>query len=126
AVIGPQKALGGSSGLSAVSASGKAWRLIDRPDAPVQSALSLMDLKRGWLDAGRGVLPGMPSALEFFAIDAALDRVEAEGIDAIAARHALAAAATRDAVRALALSTWVEDRCASNLVTTARLPHGIE
>ena len=35
AVIGPQKALAGSSGLSAVSVSEKAWRLIDRPDAPV-------------------------------------------------------------------------------------------
>ena len=85
--------------------------MIDRPDAPVQSTLSLMDLKRNWLDAGRGVLPGMPSALEFFALEAALDRVEAEGLDAVVARHTLAGAATRDAVRALGLSTWVEDAC---------------
>ena len=32
AVIGAQKALAGSSGLSAVCVSGKAWRLIDRPE----------------------------------------------------------------------------------------------
>lgn len=85
AVIGPQKALGGPSGVSALSVSARAWRIIDRPDAPAQSVLSLADLKRDWLDAGRGALPGMPSALEFFALEAALDRVEAEGLDAVVA-----------------------------------------
>jgi aspartate aminotransferase-like enzyme len=125
AVIGPQKALGGSSGLSAISVSEKGWRLIDRPDAPVQSTLSLLDLKRNWLDAGRGVLPGMPSALEFFALEAALDRIEAEGLDTATTRHTLAGAATRDAVRALGLSTWVEDSVSSDLVTAVRLPEGV-
>ena len=52
----------------------------DRPAGCAgQSTLSLIDLRRNWLDAGRGVLPGMPSALEFFALEAALDRVETEG-----------------------------------------------
>ena len=37
-----------------------AWRLIDRPDAPVQSTLSLIDLKRDWLDAGRGACRACP------------------------------------------------------------------
>ena len=125
AIIGPQKALGGSSGLSAISMSGEAWRLIDRPDAPFQSTLSLIDLKRNWLDTGRGALPGMPSALEFFALEAALDRVETEGLDAVIARHMLAAAATRDAIRALGLSCWVEDAAASDLVTAVTLPDSI-
>jgi aspartate aminotransferase-like enzyme len=125
AVVGPQKALGGSSGLSAVAVGERAWRLIDRPDAPVQSTLSLMDLKRNWLDKGRGVPPGMPSALEFFALEAALDRVEAEGLPSLVARHRRAGVATRDAVRALGLSTWVEDECSSDLVTAAELPDGI-
>jgi aspartate aminotransferase-like enzyme len=125
AVVGPQKALGGSSGVSAISVSKDAWRLIDRPGAPERSALSLMDLKRNWLDAGRGVLPGMPSALEFFALEAALDRVEAEGLDAVVARHRLAGIATRNAVRALGLSTWAKDASSSDLVTTVRLPDGV-
>ena len=126
AVIGAQKALAGSSGLSAVCLSGKAWRLIDRPEAPVHSSLSLVDLKRNWLDAGRGVLPGMPSALEFFALEAALDRIEAEGLEAVEARHTLAGAATRDAIRALGLSTWVADVSASDLVTALILPESVE
>jgi aspartate aminotransferase-like enzyme len=125
AVIGPQKALAGSSGLSVVAVSEKAWRLIDRPGAPEQSALSLLDLKRNWLDMGRGIPPGMPSALEFFALEAALDRVEAEALASIVARHSLAGAATRDAVRALDLSLWVEDASASDLVTSVTLPEGV-
>jgi aspartate aminotransferase-like enzyme len=126
AVIGPQKALGGSSGLSAISVSETAWRLIDRPGAPVQSALSLIDLKRNWLDAGRGQPPGMPSALEFFALEAALDRVETEGLEQLISRHSLAGAATRDAVRALGFSTWVEDEFSSDLVTALTLSGDIE
>ncbi|MEP9389266.1 aminotransferase class V-fold PLP-dependent enzyme [Mesorhizobium sp. KR9-304] len=126
AVIGPQKALSGSSGLSAVAVGAKAWQLIEQTRAPVQSTLSLVDLKRNWLDAGLGMLPGMPSALEFFALEAALDRVEAEGLDAIVRRHRLAGAATRDAMRALGLSTWVADASASDLVTALTLPEGVE
>lgn len=125
AVIGPQKALGGSSGLSAVSISKMAWRLIDRPDAPINSMLSLIDLKRNWLDTGRGVLPGMPSALEFFALEAALERVEAESLDATVTRHRKAGEATRDAVRALGLSTWTRDASSSDLVTAVVLPEGV-
>jgi aspartate aminotransferase-like enzyme len=128
AVTGAQKALGGSPGLSAVSVSRRAWTILDRPDAPRGSSLSIIDLKRDWLDAGRRSLPGMPSALEFFALEAALDRVEAEGLHCVLARHALASAAARDGLRALGLTLFVEDAFASNLVTAARLPDaaGIE
>jgi aspartate aminotransferase-like enzyme len=126
AVVGPQKALGGSSGISAVSVSKRAWALIDRPDALQRSTLSLLDLRRNWLDVGRGALPGMPSALEFHALEAALDRVEAEGLDAVIRRHASAAAATRYGVRALGLTPWVDDARASNLVTTVTLPDGVD
>jgi aspartate aminotransferase-like enzyme len=124
-VIGAQKSLGGSAGLSALSVSPKAWALIDRADGLEQSTLSLLDLKRNWLDRGRGALPGMPSALEFHALAAALDRVEDEGLDAIIARHAKAAAASRAGALALGLAPWVEPAHASNLVTAAALPESV-
>jgi aspartate aminotransferase-like enzyme len=126
AVIGPQKALGGPSGVSAISVSGRAWELIERPDALRRSSLSLLDLRENWLALGRGALPGMPSALEFHALEAALDRVDAEGLDTLIGRHARAAAATRAAVRALGLSPWADEDGASNLVTALRLPAGID
>ena len=125
-VIGAQKSLGGSAGLSALSVSPAAWTLIERPGGPQQSILSLLDLKHLWLDRGRPALPGMPSALEFHALAAALDRVETEGLSALIARHSQAGRASRAGVAALGLPLWVEERHASNLVTAVRLPEGIE
>lgn len=121
-VIGPQKSLGGSPGLSAISVSPAAWKLAGHAAAPAGSILSLLDHRRLWLDTGRGALPGMPSALEFWALRAALDRVEAEGLPALIARHVQAAEATRSGLVALGLKPWVAPGDASNLVTSARLP----
>ena len=126
AVIGPQKALAGPAGISALSVSAKAWNLIMRQGSPTDSVLSLADLKRLWLDAGRGVLPGTPAPLELWALEAALARVEAEGMDAVIARHQLAARATRTGLLALGLKLWAEDDRTSNLVTAALLPDGID
>jgi aspartate aminotransferase-like enzyme len=118
-VTGPQKGLGGPAGVSAVALGPRAWAAIDRPDAPRDSALSLADLRHKWLDAGRGALPGMPSALEWWALEAALARVEAEGIGAIVHRHGRARTAARAALTALGLPLWVaRESEASAFVTT--------
>lgn len=125
AVIGPQKALAGSAGLSALSVSPAAWDRILAPGATTLSTLSLADLKHNWLDKGRGALPGMPSALELHALDAALARVEAEGFETLLARHRLAAEATREALLALGLPEFTPPDTASNLTTAAMLPAGL-
>ena len=124
-VIGAQKALAGPAGLSALSVSPRAWASMQPQSAP--SNLSLLDLKTNWLDRGRGVVPGMPSALEFWALDAALDRVEAETLPVCIARHQDAAHATRDGVRQLGAALWIEDDTqASALATAVRVPSGID
>ncbi|OWV87769.1 aspartate aminotransferase [Rhizobium sp. R635] len=125
AIIGPQKALGGPAGVSALSVSRRAWELILRDDAPRDSILSLADLKR-WIDSGRQALPGTPAPLEFFALETALDRVEADGIETLIARHALAASATRAGLAALGAGAWVPPAKASNLVTAVPVPAGLE
>lgn len=125
-VVGPQKSLGGASGVSAVSVSPRAWRQIATPGGPTVSAVSLSDLRANWLDTGRGALPGMPSPIEFHALEAALDRIEAEGMDAVVARHTAAGAASRAALAALGLRAWVAGRDASNLVTAAQLADGVD
>jgi aspartate aminotransferase-like enzyme len=125
AVVGAQKALGGPAGLSAVAVNARAWAAMEA--GPRGSTLSLLDLKTEWLDRGRGALPGMPSALEFWALDKALERVEAEGLDAVIARHQLAKAASRAGLRALGIEPWIEDDArASALVTAAIVPEGVE
>lgn len=125
AVIGPQKALAGPAGASAISVSPAAWRLIAAEGGPRESSLSLLD-RKAWLDAGRGALPGTSASLEFFALEAALDRFEAEGLDAVLARHAQAAGATRDGLIALGAALWASPGRASHLVTTAKLPDGVD
>ncbi|XKM38511.1 aminotransferase class V-fold PLP-dependent enzyme (plasmid) [Rhizobium ruizarguesonis] len=124
AVIGPQKALGGPAGLSALSVSGRAWDLILRDGAPRESILSLADL-RTWIDSGRSGLPGTPAPLEFFALETALDRIEAEGLENVVARHALAASATRAGLAALGAPAWVPAAKASNLVTSVPVPEAL-
>lgn len=126
AVIGPQKALAGPAGVSAISISQKAWELLSHGAAPENSMLSLLDQKKLWLDAGRGAVPGTPAPLEFFALEAALDRIEAEGLASINERHKRAAAAARAGIKALGITTWVEETQASALVSTAILPDTVE
>ncbi|MBN7806918.1 alanine--glyoxylate aminotransferase family protein [Agrobacterium rosae] len=122
AVIGPQKVLAGTAGLSAISVSPKAWTLLQHDKALRISMLSLLDQKEQWLDLGRHALPGTPAPLEFFAVQAALDRVETEGIGQVQKRHQLAQQATRAGLLALGAQLWVPDPLASVLVTTAVLP----
>ncbi len=123
-VVGPQKAIQGPAGLSAVSVSAGAWAAMGE-GAP--SALSLPDLRSGWLATGRGALPGMPSALEFWALEAALDELDAEGLAARIARHRRAAAASREGLIAMGVAPWVADAArASALATAAPVPDGLE
>lgn len=125
-VIGPQKALGGPTALSAVTVSPLAWGAMN-PPAAWPSNLSLGDIKRHWLDSGRGQPAGMPSALEFWALEAALDRVEAETLPRLIARHELAARASRVALVALGVTPWItDDAQASTLATAAPIPSGVD
>jgi aspartate aminotransferase-like enzyme len=126
AVIGPQKALAGPAGVSAISVSQKAWELLSHGAAPENSMLSLLDQKKLWLETGRSALPGTPAPLEFFALEAALDRIEAEGLASTNERHKRAAFATRAGIRALGIGAWVEEAHASALVSTAILPDTVE
>ncbi|HEY4201929.1 MAG TPA: aminotransferase class V-fold PLP-dependent enzyme [Devosiaceae bacterium] len=127
AVIGPQKALGGPAALSIAAISPRAWAEMAKAPKFSPSILSLTDIKEVWLDRGRGALPGMPSALDFWALEAALDRVEAEGLAALIAQHELAGRASRAGLLALGVEPWIiAEAEASTLVTAAPVPAGID
>ncbi|WP_399088353.1 pyridoxal-phosphate-dependent aminotransferase family protein [Streptomyces sp. BBFR2] len=128
-VIGGQKALAGPAGVSAVSVSARAWERIEaNPQAPRRSYLSLLDWKQRWIDGGRTALPHAPAQLEMLALEQAVDRVDAEGLDAAIARHRAASAATRAGVRALGgLTPYVtRDEDAAPVATTLRAPDGLD
>lgn len=129
-VIGAQKAMGGPAGVSAVSVSERAWaRIAANPRAPRRSYLSLLDWKERWIDGGRKALLHAPAQLEMLALEACVERIEAEGLDAVTARHASAAAATRAGASALGggLEPYVyEARDAAPVATTLRTPAGVD
>ncbi|MGW2211368.1 pyridoxal-phosphate-dependent aminotransferase family protein [Streptomyces sp. NPDC001781] len=127
-VIGAQKAMGGPAGVSAISVSERAWeRMAANPAAPRRSYLSLLDWKERWIDAGRKALPHAPAQLEMLALEACVERIEADGLDAVTARHRDLARATRAGALALGggLGPYVrEERDAAPVATTLRAPEG--
>ncbi|WP_299536594.1 alanine--glyoxylate aminotransferase family protein [uncultured Streptomyces sp.] len=129
-VIGAQKAMGGPAGVSAVSVSDRAWeRIAANPHAPRHSYLSLLDWKQRWIDGGRKALLHAPAQLEMLALEACVERIEAEGLEPLMARHAAAAAATRAGAVALGaeLTPYVhEARDAAPVATTLRAPAGVD
>ncbi|MGC9439192.1 pyridoxal-phosphate-dependent aminotransferase family protein [Streptomyces sp. WG5] len=129
-VIGAQKAMGGPAGVSAVSVSERAWaRMAANPGAPRRSYLSLLDWRERWIGGGRKALPHAPAQLEMLALEACVERIEAEGLETVTARHAAAAAATRAGVLALGggLEPYVyEAKDAAPVATTLRTPSGVD
>ncbi|WP_141309034.1 pyridoxal-phosphate-dependent aminotransferase family protein [Streptomyces spinoverrucosus] len=128
-VIGAQKAMGGPAGVSAVSVSERAWaRMAANPRAPRRSYLSLLDWKERWVDAGRKALLHAPAQLEMLALDACVERIEAEGLATVMSRHTSAAAATRAGALALGggLEPYVHQATeAAPVATTLRAPSGV-
>lgn len=128
-VIGGQKAMGGPAGVSAVSVSERAWtRMAANPRAPRRSYLSLLDWRERWIDGGRKALPHAPAQLEMLALEACLERIEAEGPESVMTRHRTAALATRAGAVALGggLEPYVHEAGeAAPVATTLRAPAGV-
>jgi aspartate aminotransferase-like enzyme len=127
AVIGPQKALAGPAGISVAAVSGRAWRAMsDNPTAPRDSVLSLLDWKQRWVDSDRTVIPTTAVPLEVLALEAAVERVLAEGLKSVQRRHRCAAAASRAGARALGLAPYAPDGEAAVVATTLLAPSGTD
>ena len=128
AIVAPQKALGGSPGLSLLHVSEAAWRHIEaNPRAPRGSALSVLD----WRDAHRPgrAFPFTPSVSEIYGLHSILAQYLAEGPENVQARHRTAARAVRAGARALGLALWADTghgAILSDTVTALRLPDGVD
>jgi aspartate aminotransferase-like enzyme len=117
--VSAQKALGGPAGVCAVAISDRAWSALEsNPAAPRDSALSLLDWRERWIQAGRKAIPQIPHHLETRALADALGRVEQEGLAATIARHQSSRDATRAGLRALGLEPWVADDAGAAAVAT--------
>lgn len=125
-VTGPNKCLGCPPGLSLLAVSPRGWaKMKANPAAPRDSILSILD----WEEAAKPdkPFPFTPSVAEINGLNAALDLYLAEGPEAVWARHALTAEATRAGIQAMGLRLWAaEERFASPTCTAVRIPEGTD
>ena len=125
-VAGAQKCLAGPPGMSLMSVSEDAWRVIKaNPAAPRSSFLSMLDWKEQWIDGEK--FPFTPSVVDLYGVEAACDIVLEQGLEASFAQHELAARATRAGVRAMGLTLWAcRDEIATACTTAITVPEGLD
>lgn len=123
AVTGSQKGLMCPAGLGILGASQKALKASDT--ATMRRAYFEFSDMRQTVETG--YFPYTPPTQILHGLRRALDRIHAEGLDAVIARHARLAEGVRRAVAAWGLSTCAEHpSLASNTVTAIRAPDGVD
>ena len=118
---GSQKGYMVPPGLAFVSVSPRAWDAFKEARMP----RFYWDFGRAKSYLDRGQTPWTPAVSVFYGLDAALEQMLEEGMDAIFERHARVASMTREGVRELGLSLFADESCASNTVTAVNAPEGV-
>ena len=121
-VTGSQKSWMTPPGLTMVSVSPRAWEASERATMP----RFYFDLRAHQESFAKGETPWTPAVGVCFALDVALELLEAEGYEKVFARHAACGAAARAGLAALGFELFADPRYASDTVTAVRLPEGLE
>jgi aspartate aminotransferase-like enzyme len=121
-ITGSQKAWMVPPGMTMLAVGPRAWEANSKAKMP-RLYWDFVAMKRSM---ERGQTPYTPALSIMFALDAALERMHAEGMERIFARHARLARQTRDGLVALGIALFADPAYASNTVTAAWLPEGIE
>ncbi len=122
-VTASQKGWMAPPGLAMVSVSERAWQAQAQAKMPkyywdFAKAKKFLDEK--------GQTPWTPALSTIYALAAALELFQREGLKNIVARHAQVGAKAREGVKSLGLSLFPQDRCASNTVTAVKAPEGLD
>lgn len=120
-VGGSQKGLMLPPGLAFLSVSAKAWEMADQSKAP----RFYFNLKKEREALHKNQTNFTPAVSLIAGLDAALEMMEQEGLDALFARHERLARAMRQAVEAMGLSIY-QSESPSNSVTAIVAPAGID
>jgi aspartate aminotransferase-like enzyme len=120
-VGGSQKGWMAPPGLSMISVSDKAWEAYEEATTP-KFYFDLMPAKR-YLE--RAQTPWTPAVGIMFALEVALDKLAAEGMDNVHERHAKIAKMCREGVKAIGLQLFADESHASNTVTAVRMPDNV-
>lgn len=121
-VSGSQKGWMLPPGLAYVSMNERAWEAYRSAKMP----RFYFDLLKHKDSVDKGQTPWTPAVSIFFAMDVALDMLEAEGWESVYARHQVCADLTRAGVKRLGLELAGDERFASNTVTAVRAPEGLD
>jgi aspartate aminotransferase-like enzyme len=121
-VTGSQKAWMIPPGLAMVAASERAWAAAATATMP----RFYFDLARHREVLPKGQTPWTPAVGLVFQLEAALTLMEAEGMEAVFARHAACGAASRAGLQALGFQLFADPGHASDSVTSAHVPDGVE
>jgi aspartate aminotransferase-like enzyme len=121
-VTGSQKAWMIPPGLAMAAASERAWVAAERARMP----RFYFDLARHRAVLPSGQTPWTPAVGLVIQLDVALGLMESEGLPAIFARHAACGAASRAGLTALGFELFADPAHASDTVTSAVLPDGVE
>jgi aspartate aminotransferase-like enzyme len=117
-----QKAWMAPPGLAMVAVAPSAWEANGRARMP----RFYFDFGRARDFAAKGQTPWTPAVSVLFALEAALDRIEREGLEALLERHRRLGRRTREGMKALGLRLLAEGPHASDSVTAVRAPEGID
>ncbi len=109
-------------GLVMASVSERAWRAWEQAKTP----RFYFDYGRARDSAASGQTPWTPAVSVYFALDAALQMMLAEGMPAIYARHERMGAYTRRRLEEIGLELFADPEHASNTVTAVRVPEGMD
>ena len=119
---GSQKAYMVPPGLAFISVSPKAWKMNESAKCP----RFYFDLKKYVKFHEKGETPTTTPVSLVYALSAALKMLDAEGIEAIWARHKRLAQTMRRALKAMGLKLLADDSCASQSVTAILPPEGVK
>ncbi|MGD1714370.1 pyridoxal-phosphate-dependent aminotransferase family protein [Dapis sp. BLCC M172] len=119
---GSQKGYMIPPGLAFVSVGAKAWTAYETAKLPRY----YLDLGKYRKDGAKNTTPFTPPVNLFFALQATLRMMQAEGLENIFARHERLKNATRSAVKALGLPLLGPDTVASPAVTAVAPPPEVE
>ena len=109
-------------GLSFISFGERAWEA--HASATMPRFYFDMAQYRKFYEIGQP--PYTPALSVIFALDLALEKILAEGMDNVYRRHAEIAQMTRDGLKALGLTIFPDESVASNTVTAVRAPDGVD
>jgi serine---pyruvate transaminase len=123
-VVGAQKGLMIPPGLAMIAISPKAWELVKQSKCP-KYYFSWEKAQKAMTAEPLADTPYTPSISLILQLAESLRLLEAEGLEAVWARHAKLAEATRQALQALGLKLFAQ-ASPSNAVTSVWVPEGVD